>query len=684
MQRQASMDKYSKRKQDGGILIMAAIVMSSAVILLASIDIGFLFYQKRELQKVADLAALAGAQQLVKAHAAGETSCNSAFVIAQANANTNVFPDTISVSCGRWDPKQTSVAPHYSIFVNGNWTTQPANAIEVRLNRSFPSFFGNWTAQRVDAQAIAMGTPLSPVAVFSVGSRLFQIREDGAVPTLLSAIGLDLGGTGLASYEGLANVPVQTAGLLKELGFNIDAQADVATIKSILNTSNSNCTTGSCPLGVLLAAIETVGGQQELLSLLGGAAADLNLQIKLLTDATGRGLFTLLDVANGQAALLTNINAMDLLSTALGIANSERFKDLSTNLNVPAVASVTTKVGVVEAPSIGIGGIGTTAYTAQVRLFSRIQANKLTAGLLSVDLPIVVDLVNGHGTITDMCNVKDVNGKDTATIAVQAPILGACVGNITEANAFSRADTCGAGLQNKEVVNLLSNALQLNTSFRIEALQSNFSPVTLSKGQSVTLSTNNLQIGATLQAILGTVLGKLLDQGQGAVTNSSLATRLLAATSNSLDASIDLLKTSVNSLSSFVSGLNADVRALLNGSLTSAVVSVLNSVGGLVNNLLGGLGKFLGVVLTCGVLPTDQCKLAYDLQGTQTSGGNTISNVMLSLLGLVTELLRPIFDNLGSQLANALNNLLGLQIGEVDIKLIDLNCATRTDVRLVH
>ena len=684
-----SMDRKNRKHQGGSILIMAAIIVSTAIILLASIDIGFLFYQKRELQKVADLAALAGAQQLVKAVANGETSCQSSFAIAQANAAANAFPDTVTISCGRWDPQQTATAPHYAISANGPLQTQSANAVEIRLHRSFDRFFGTWTKQRVDAHAIAMGSPLSPIAVFSVGSRLFQIRENGTVPTLVKAIGLDLGGTSLTSYQGLAGVPVQTAGLLKALGFDIDAQADIATIKSVLNTSTSSCTTaGSCPLSTLISTIGTVGGQQQLLSLLQLDGTELGMEIKLLTDATGRGLFTLLDIANGQAALLTNVDALQLLTAALGVANSHRFKDLTTVINLPALANVTTKVGVVEPPSIGIGGVGTTAFSSQVRLFSRIQADKLTASLLHVDLPIVVDLVNGQGTIIDMCNVKDLNGNDTATIAVQAPILETCVGNFNESNAFSTASACTSGLQDKEIVNLLNGALRLSTHFKIDALPSNFSPVTLSKGQSVTLGSNNLQIGTTLKAVLGTVLGKLLGQGQGVISNSSLASALLGVPGSTLQSATETLDTSLRSLRIFVNSLDTATRQLLGGTLSAAVISLLNGVGNLLTGLLTSIGNLLGNLLgnvACALSGQySQCMLEKELAGSQTNSGNTVSNVLLSLLGLVTDLLRPLLDNLGTQLANSLNDLLGLQIGEVDVKLIDLNCAARTDVRLVY
>ena len=128
--------------------------------------------------------------------------------------------------------------------------------------------------------------------------------------------------------------------------------------------------------------------------------------------------------------------------------------------------------------------------------------------------------------------------------------------------------------------------------------------------------------------------------------------------------------------------LDSTVQALLSGSLSNAVIGLLNGVGSLVNGLLSGLGKFLGLLLNCGIAPTDQCKLAFDLSGNQTSGGNTISKVMLSLLGLVEQLLQPL-DNLGGALSGLLTNL-GIDTGQVDVTLIDLHCGGGPNVKLVH
>lgn len=678
-------------KQRGSIVVIAAIVISTVVIALASIDIGYLFFQKRDLQKVADMAALAGAQQLARSSAL-PNACTLALTTARSNAKMQVTENFSSSelvpSCGRWDPAVYTSAPHFKAYAPGD----PApNAVMVWVSRSFRSFFGVWGSRDVPAMAIA--TAEAPIAVFSVGSRLLRING-GVVPGILSRLGVNISGTSLASYNGLANVSVTTGGLLRQLGFEIPVSADVGTIRQAVLATVSGCSNGACTLEALLGAMSTVAGQQSLVSALGLTKAQLDLPVQIFSDASGRGgIFALVNAANGQSALTANVNALELLTTMIGVANGHRFADVPVSVTVPGLLNSQIKVGIVEPPSIGMGGVGTTAFTSQVRLYSRIQApappvSAALSNLLSVDLPMAIDVVNGQGTITAMCNGVNSSGNQTATIAVNAPILRACVGNIDGATTFSTRTACDVNLQNQQLLNFLSGTLRINTSFSVDALNSSGS-VTLSKGQTATVGNNNLQIGTTVtnltNAVMVTLLGQLLNNKQGAVTNSSLATYLLNADSGVLQTTLNTLKGSLSSLQTFLNSLSADVKAIAGGSLGSGVVSLLSSVGGLVNGLLTGVGNLLNSVIG-GLLNllfcNAQCQVQNQLSG--NSSNPAISNVLMALLGLVEKLLEPVLNALGGQIATLLNNLLGIGLGQVDVTLIDLKCGGGDNVRLVH
>jgi uncharacterized membrane protein len=76
------------------VATLGALWLMIAVICLATIDIGNVFWQKRELQKIADLAALAGARAKPQQPAA------NAARIATLNGMTGVP----QVECGNWTP----------------------------------------------------------------------------------------------------------------------------------------------------------------------------------------------------------------------------------------------------------------------------------------------------------------------------------------------------------------------------------------------------------------------------------------------------------------------------------------------------------------------------------------------------------------------------------------------------
>jgi len=76
--------------------------------------------------------------------------------------------------------------------------------------------------------------------------------------------------------------------------------------------------------------------------------------------------------------------------------------------------------------------------------------------------------------------------------------------------------------------------------------------------------------------------------------------------------------------------------------------------------------------------------LGNELGGSQTKSGTTVSNLLLTLLGMVVNLLQPILNSVGAALATQLSTLLGLQLGLVDVSLIDLNCSSGTTVSLAY
>jgi uncharacterized membrane protein len=667
--------------QGGSIVVLAAIAISTVVIALASIDIAYLFFQKRELQKVADMAALAGAQQLARSSTL-PNPCASALLSAKANADEQMTQDLSSAefvaTCGQWDPSAINLAPHYKPYAGGVAPigSPAASAVQVWVNRAFRSFFGAWANRDVSAMAVA--TAGAPIAVFSVESRLLRIK-DGTVPKLLTDLGVNIRGTSLLSYDGIANAKVTTGGLLKALGFDIPLTADVGTIKNLIALGTPKCPNGVCLLNDLLGEMSAIGGQTDLINALGVQSGS----VKLLTDAGGRGLMTILDTANGKSVLEANIKSAELLSTAIVLANSSHpAVSAGVNLSLPSLVSVDTKIGIVEPPSIGIGGIGTTAVTSVFAQTSSrlLNINLLNANLLSADIPLAIDVVNGIGTITDMCTRK-IDGKDVATISISAPLLKLCVGDFNSSSAFSKTSTCSDNLQNHSLLNVLNGRINVNTKFTVDALP-NTDSQDFVKGQTKSIGRNDLQFGTTVSNLMSGLIANLINavfnQGKGSVTGNDLAGPLMGAvsqTGNVLNNALAKVETMLTGLRNFATSVNSN--SSLVGLLGGVVTGVLSTVGTLANGLLNVVGNLLTAVFCLG---NQQCILGNQLAGDQGS----ISKVLLTVLSMVTELLKPILDALGLALANQLEALLGTQLGQVDVTLIDLKCGGGDSVRLVH
>lgn len=112
------------RRQSGSVATLGALWLMVAVICLATIDIGNVFWQKRELQKIADLAALAGAS--------GDLNNGSCAENSKINALNNGYEPNPKATVGRW-----GVVKDKYEFLEGSYTY---NACKVEVLRSVPYF----------------------------------------------------------------------------------------------------------------------------------------------------------------------------------------------------------------------------------------------------------------------------------------------------------------------------------------------------------------------------------------------------------------------------------------------------------------------------------------------------------------------------------------------------------------
>lgn len=703
------------RAQRGGMSVTMMLVMVGLVGMLGLIEIGYLYWAKRDVQKTADLAALAGAQRLDLCSA--DRADNAA---ARANAvNANRFSGVIRVQCGDWNPAHASEDNFATVSA-----AAPANAVKVVAERSVLPFLGqNQNLPTVRAQAVATRAP--PFAVLSVGSQLLRVNGNTPLGSVLKLVGVDLDQTTLLGYDGLAQAKVTPHGLLKALEIPVEADISIGGFNALLAAHKVS-------LGDLVDATATVLSQSgvahaDLDALRDALAARLDidrLAIQLGSNDTSSGLFGRIVAPDGPAtaALDAQVNALDLLTTGISIANSGRAVDVS-QLNVLGVQA---RAAIIEPPSIAIGGVGTRAYNAQVRLFLDIDSNNLALGLgkvltalgIRLRLPIHADVTNAMATVTSLqCSAVPA----TATVRVDSSVLRACVGKVAEADRFSTRNVCDATLQNEQLLTLLGAPL-INDRIQLNAL-SHSENLTLAAGETKSTWINPAQIGTAVSDLvqqLLRVLGGMLDPATKGMNTAStaeqLADQFLKASNpgNGLydvDRTIALLRNGnpAQGISAFgdwqvengvpyacVLALATcyrdgsvweGYRATVTGQGLGLLDGVLGTLlGGLVINRCSGLVSALLAYNACvkgNLAAYMQTAPAGVLDSYQGSGSVTdpstnavvCSGLLCTLLRPVLEgVLKPLLNGVGTLLTTTLAHVLGIELGRTDVHLQATQC----------
>lgn len=698
----------------GGMSVTMMLVMIALLAMLGLIEIGFLFWAKRDAQKVVDLAALAGAQRLDLCRP--DNADNSA---ARQNALAqNTFPGQVQIQCGNWNATR-GTADHFSPSVDAG---NPRNAVRVIAERGVLPFFGqNSGLPTLRVQAVAKRS--EPTAVFAVGSQLLRTNGNSPLMATLRLVGLDVTNATILSYDGLAQATVTPSVLLAALGIPVTADLSVADFNRLLSVNRISLAQLVNATATVVGRETAVGVQLQALSNLVGTRLDINqLNILLGSQNGGGGLFAQVISPDGTigSALESRVNVLDLVTAAISIANDGNGVQVQ-GLNL---LGIDVKAGVVEPPSIAIGGVGARAYNAQVRLMVDVDSDRLFAigpllNLLGtrLHLPLHVDVANAMGTLTSIqCGAAP----PTATVQVDSSVLRACVGKVNAADRFSKSNVCDATLQNEQLLKLLGQPL-INDKVTLPALTSTQS-LTLAAGQTGSTRINPLAVGTAVSDLVNELLrvlsGMLSSPKQGMSANDTakaLADRYLQAAFPSggrynVDQVIPLLRDGDPSRNlaplgnwtvtkgvpkPCLIGLStcwedgsvwAGYRATVTGQGLGLLDGLLGSlVGGLLINrcdsLLGNLIDYNGCVRT-NLASYIQTAPAGFLDGQNgggvtTPGNNvTCSGLLCALLNPVLAALKPVLNSVGTLLTNTLASLLGLELGRTDVSMQSIQCSS--------
>ncbi|WP_254222022.1 TadG family pilus assembly protein [Burkholderia multivorans] len=452
----AQSQRTSSKAQRGSVAVVAAIWIAVALIVLGSIDVGNLYFQRRDLQRVADMTALAAVQSVNDLCPQTDTTVtasgsNAVVTAAYRGAALNGFDaqasgNSMSVACGRWDVSDYGASAGYF----GTATNQ-LNAVRVVATKTVPLFFIG-PPRTISAASTAKA---SNIDTFSIGTTLAMFgsnqdcagnsvsadqRNTGLVNALLGALLNTSLSLNIGSYQALACTRVKVGDLVKaQVGAGtvdqlLATKLTLNQLVSVMVTALKN--TSVANLGIYSSASSAALDTLAHLTLPGG-------QIPIGDSSNAPGLLSL-GIANTQAAADASVSLLDLLFTAAEIANANAKSpavNVNTGLNLLGLAQATLQVQVIRPPTIAIGEGGTdplkpagtwrtSAHTADVAVYLNIGVGTWDLSGISaqVQLPVYLEVAPGTAVLTSTsCAATAADSR--AYITATPGLLNACVGD---------------------------------------------------------------------------------------------------------------------------------------------------------------------------------------------------------------------------------------------------------------
>jgi len=418
------------RARGGNLATMAALVSPLFLAVAAfCVDTSSLFLERRQLQNMADLAAVAGASSLSQADDA---------VLRQLRAN-GVDPVLMSGSYdpsvvnGKTDDKtrvwveKGNYLPDKNRAVENRFVAGGANpdAVRVRLVRPGNLYFGQSFIDRPALGATGMAATKAEAA-FSIGSRLLSLNTDQSVlnDLLGGLLGTSLN-LKLADYNALAATDVNLLGFLDKLAPKVGLTA--GTYDQLLNTDVS---VGM--LATVLAEVVTNNpAAKAALGILGKNAGALATKLPV---GELLGLGSIADASLGSANNYNiTANVLQMISAAAMLGGNHQLQ-LGTRLKLPGVVAFKLDVAVGEpaqkTPFFTVGGAGTLVRTAQIRLLLTLEVGNdgVVSYLANVHVPIFIDVASGEAELKSI-SCPQGPGSATVKLGVKPGLAGVYLGD---------------------------------------------------------------------------------------------------------------------------------------------------------------------------------------------------------------------------------------------------------------
>ncbi|URQ75196.1 MAG: pilus assembly protein TadG-related protein [Candidatus Ochrobactrum gambitense] len=548
--------------RNGNLATMAALVAPIFLAIAAlTIDSSSLYLERRQLQNMADLAAISGASAIGTASDAVKKQLlanglnpvimtgtyDPSVVKGKTDNLTRVWVETGNYTADK------SVAVG-SRFVAGGISP---DAVRVTLAKPGNLYFGQALMDRPAVSASGMAASHAEAA-FSIGSRLASLNTDQSV---LNGLLGGLLGTSLnlklVDYNALAATDINLLGFLDKLAPQVGLTA--GTYDQLLNTNVS--------VGVLAKVMADVvtnnATAKAALNLLGKDAAALATKLpvgKLL------GLGSLANASIGSAGNYSiTANVLQMISAGVMLGGKHQ-ATISTPINLLGLVKVTLEIAIGEpaqkTPFFRVGALGSLVRTAQIRIKLVVAIGDGALGLntlANIELPIYIDIASAEGELKSVsCPAGPQNA--TVGIGVKTGIAGIYLGDLNiDMNDFSKKPS----VSKKQIAQILG--------LNLLGLKVYLAGVTASA---------EIPLGDDQQRILTFSASDIASKKVKTVSSSKLVSSLTSALISNMHAELNVLV------------LNVDATGIV-----SLLGTLLSPVSALLDNLLFGLLDLLGVKL---------------------------------------------------------------------------------------
>ncbi|MFA8326822.1 pilus assembly protein TadG-related protein [Burkholderia ubonensis] len=497
-------DRLRMRGQRGAVSVLATVWVLVALVTLGAIDIGNLFFQRRDLQRIADLSALAAVQSLDPS----DTTCGAANTAALNNARANETSNTVTTgapargqdqvaaTCGRWDPLVYAGRPAYFAPAASGMTQ--LNATQVTVTRTMRySFLGvvSMLGAGPGTMSATATARASAIDTFSISATLASVDPVWLNGILSALLGTSVSLT-LADYQALAGANIKLLGISSALG--------AGTVNGLVGLSVTVPTLIG-DLSAYVGALQAGGGngpgyvaQLQAASTALGKLAGARVGNTSVVVANAPNALLNISLGNPQSGADAQVNLLDLLTTAAQVAayNKGHAVSLNTGVTLPLGASgfnvVSLQLQVLNPPSIAVGEAGllpngtwrTQASSAQIGVYLNVQTPSIPitgalglSGLIDltlsgINLPIY--LLVGGPAVASLAATKcgSATTPSTTTIVATPGIAKLCIspppsGTLNLSNVSTCPPAGTLQLLNLQASTLLSPPVSLGVSASI-------------------------------------------------------------------------------------------------------------------------------------------------------------------------------------------------------------------------